>query len=80
MTQHSGPKDRPPKNSGKVLNLDQNQPIKEATGDHGITLARFLEHASNLASMDGCKAQKKSSGQVSTLANLKREFKLKSES
>lgn len=49
-------------------------------GDQGITLARFLEHASNLASMDGSKAQKKSSGQVSTLANLKREFKLKSES
>lgn len=49
-------------------------------GDQGITLARFLEHASNLASMDGSKTQKKSSGQVSTLANLKREFKLKSES
>lgn len=80
MTQQPGPKDRPPNNSGKVLNLDQNQPTKEDMGDQGITLARFLEHASNLASMDGSKAQKKSSGQVSTLANLKREFKLKSES
>lgn len=88
MSEHKEPKDRlPKKDQPAVLNLDRQKPISEDNSAKGLTLSQFLEHASNIVTMNQNPAghgkktgTQEASGQISSLANLKNSFKLKPES